>query len=151
MQSVQEWLDEYAESHQNPTNKAIHWVCIPAILLSVVSLLATIPDPFVSDFLHWGTISLLFLITYYALLSWYLAVGMLVMSVLLLIGTYILEILPLPLWLSATIIFVLAWIGQFYGHKVEGKKPSFFKDLNFLLIGPLWLLAYLYRRIGIRY
>ncbi|HEX3033683.1 MAG TPA: Mpo1-like protein [Thermodesulfobacteriota bacterium] len=151
MRSVQDWLDEYAESHQNPTNKAIHWICIPAILLSIVSLLAAIPDPFVSDFLHWGTVFLLSLVIYYALLSWRLALGMLVVSVFLLIVTYILKMLPLPLWLSASIIFVLAWMGQFYGHKVEGKKPSFFKDLNFLLIGPLWLLAYLYRRIGIRY
>lgn len=151
MRSVQDWLDEYAESHQNPTNKAIHWICIPAILLSIVSLLAAIPDPFVSDFLHWGTVFLLSLVIYYALLSWRLALGMLVVSVFLLIVTYILKMFPLPLWLSASIIFVLAWMGQFYGHKVEGKKPSFFKDLNFLLIGPLWLLAYLYRRIGIRY
>ena len=151
MRSVQEWLDEYAESHQNPTNKAIHWVCIPAILLSVVSLLAAIPDPFVSEFLHWGTVFLLFLVICYVLLSWRLALGMLVISAFLLMLTYILEMLPLPLWLSASIIFVLAWLGQFYGHKVEGKKPSFFKDLNFLLIGPLWLLAYLYRHIGIRY
>lgn len=111
MRSVQDWLDEYAESHQNPTNKAIHWICIPAILLSIVSLLAAIPDPFVSDFLHWGTVFLLSLVIYYALLSWRLALGMLVVSVFLLIVTYILKMLPLPLWLSASIIFVLAWMG----------------------------------------
>ena len=44
------------------------------------------------------------------------------------------------LWQLSLGIFVLAWIGQFYGHKVEGKKPSFFKDLQFLLIGPLWTI-----------
>lgn len=36
-------------------------------------------------------------------------------------------------------IFILAWIGQFIGHKIEGKRPSFFKDIQFLLIGPLWV------------
>ncbi|HEX3034928.1 MAG TPA: Mpo1-like protein [Thermodesulfobacteriota bacterium] len=151
MRPLQEWLDEYSENHQNPINKIIHWICIPAILLSVVSLLVAIPDPFVSEFLHWGTVFLLFLVIYYLLLSWRLALGMLVVCVCLLIVTFALNMLPLPLWLSGSIIFVLAWLGQFYGHKVEGKKPSFFKDLNFLLIGPLWLLAYIYRHIGIRY
>ena len=49
------------------------------------------------------------------------------------------------------ILFVAAWIGQFIGHRIEGKKPSFFKDILFLLVGPLWILAFLYRRLGIRY
>ena len=48
-------------------------------------------------------------------------------------------------------LFVLAWIGQFIGHKVEGKKPSFFKDLQFLLIGPAWLMSFVYRAAGLRY
>ena len=42
-------------------------------------------------------------------------------------------------------VFVLAWIGQFIGHLIEGKRPSFFKDLQFLLIGPAWLMAFVYR------
>jgi uncharacterized membrane protein YGL010W len=49
------------------------------------------------------------------------------------------------------VLFVLAWVGQFIGHRIEGKRPSFFQDLQFLLIGPLWLLADLYRRLGVRY
>jgi uncharacterized membrane protein YGL010W len=48
-------------------------------------------------------------------------------------------------------VFVLAWIGQFIGHKIEGKKPSFFDDLRYLLIGPLFVLAVLYRRLRIAY
>jgi uncharacterized membrane protein YGL010W len=56
-----------------------------------------------------------------------------------------------PLWLVSAIVFVVAWIGQFYGHKVEGKKPSFLKDIQFLLIGPAWLLHFIYRRLGIPY
>ena len=58
---------------------------------------------------------------------------------------------PLPLWATALVLFVLAWLGQFWGHKVEGKKPSFFKDVQFLLIGPAWLMSFLYRRAGLAY
>ena len=46
-------------------------------------------------------------------------------------------------------LFVIAWVGQFYGHKIEGKKPSFFDDLQFLLIGPLWVAEPWLRRQGI--
>ena len=59
--------------------------------------------------------------------------------------------LATPLWQSCLAIFVVAWIGQFVGHAVEGRRPSFFKDLQFLLIGPLWLLSFAYRRLGLRY
>ena len=56
-----------------------------------------------------------------------------------------------PLWIFSVIIFVIAWIGQFIGHKIEGKKPSFIEDLQFLLIGPAWLLSFIYKKIGIKY
>ncbi len=56
-----------------------------------------------------------------------------------------------PVWRSALVVFVVAWIGQFIGHKIEGKKPSFLQDLQFLLIGPVWLLGFIYRNLGIRY
>ena len=59
--------------------------------------------------------------------------------------------LPWPLWITSVVIFVIAWIGQFVGHAVEGRRPSFFKDLQFLLIGPLWLLAAAYRRFSLPY
>ena len=63
----------------------------------------------------------------------------------------ILESLPWPLWQTCVAIFVVAWVGQFIGHAVEGKRPSFFKDLLFLLVGPLWLLAFVYRALGVPY
>ncbi len=63
---------------------------------------------------------------------------MLGFSVLCVMGNYYLGQF-LPLLTTSLAIFVIAWIGQFYGHKVEGKKPSFLKDLQFLLIGPAWV------------
>jgi uncharacterized membrane protein YGL010W len=58
---------------------------------------------------------------------------------------------PWPVWKICTVSFVLAWIGQFIGHKIEGKKPSFFKDVAFLLIGPAWLMSFIYKKLGQRY
>jgi uncharacterized membrane protein YGL010W len=151
MRTAQEWLDAYGESHQNPINKKIHWVCIPWIMISVLGLLATIPSPFANPWLSWATAVMALAIGYYALISIPLALGMAVTSAIMLVVVHALAMLPVPLWVSSLVIFVVAWIFQFIGHKIEGKKPSFFEDLQFLLIGPMWLLAAIYRRIGVGY
>lgn len=133
MKTVSEWLDEYSESHQNKTNKLIHWVCVPTIFFSIVGILA-----------HFSalltTLLLVLSFIFYARLDLVLAVAM---AALMLVMAWLIYVLPVGMGFYIA-IFVLAWIGQFYGHKVEGKKPSFFKDVQFLLIGPIWCMdAYL--------
>jgi uncharacterized membrane protein YGL010W len=151
--SAQAWFDEYSESHRNPTNKMLHWVCVPAILLSVVGLLWALPFPAewraISPFFNWATLVALGAVLYYFTLSASLGVGMILVMAAMLSIVYWLDLLPVPLWITCVTLFVVAWIGQFIGHAVEGKRPSFFKDVQFLMIGPLWLLAHLFRRAGI--
>lgn len=154
MRTMQQWLDEYGESHRHPTNKTIHWICVPAILFSVVGLLWLIPaPPFVEPlgaWANWATLVVALATIWYVVLSPTLALGMAIIVGLMLAVIHQLELaLPFPLWVLFAGIFVIAWIGQFIGHEVEGKKPSFFKDVQFLLIGPAWLLADLYRHLGI--
>jgi len=155
MRSIQTWLDEYGESHRNPVNKRVHWVCVPLIVLSLIGLLWSIPVP--SDWaarsplMNWGVLFIVLALIYYYLLSWRLALGMTLVTLVVVGIVYAASRLAVPLWLLSVVVFVAAWIGQFIGHKVEGRKPSFFKDLQFLLIGPLWLLAFIYRRLGAAY
>ncbi len=155
MRSVSEWLGEYGASHQNPTNKLLHWLCVPPIVLSVMGFLWSLPVPAdfaaVSPWLNWATLVAAAALIYYLALSPALAAGILLAFAALLALTQALSQLPWPLWLTSLAIFVVAWIGQFIGHAIEGKRPSFFKDLQFLLIGPLWLLAAAYRRFGLSY
>ena len=155
MRPVQNWLDEYGESHRNPVNKSIHWICVPLILLSLVGLLWSIPVPQVfarlSPLLNWGVLFMIAALLYYYALAWRLALGMTVVVLVIIAIVGGVEQLPAPLWLVSLGVFVIAWIGQFLGHKIEGRKPSFLKDIQFLLIGPLWLLAFLYRRAHIAY
>lgn len=135
-------LAKYAESHLNPTNEVIHFICIPAIMFSLLGLLWAL-HPFVAVGVTVASL------VYYFVLSVPFALGMLLMVGAML---WVLSMLPqdLVLWASVA-IFVIAWIGQFIGHKIEGKKPSFFDDLRFLLIGPLFVLGFLYRRLRIAY
>jgi uncharacterized membrane protein YGL010W len=155
MRSVNYWLGEYGVSHQNPVNKFLHWICVPPIVLAVMGFLWSAPVPSVfaqvSPWLNWATLAAAAALMYYLLLSPSLAVGVLIAFVVLLLITQRLAHLPWPLWVTSLVIFVIAWIGQFVGHAVEGKRPSFFKDLQFLLIGPLWLLAAAYRRFSVPY
>lgn len=152
MRNVQSWLDEYGESHRNPVNKRIHWVCVPLIMLSALGMLWSVPRPEVfaelSPYLNWATLLILGSLIYYLMLSARLAAGMLVVSVVMCLVLGLLMRLPWPLFWTSLAIFAGAWVGQFIGHKIEGRKPSFFRDLQFLLIGPVWLLADAYKRLG---
>ncbi len=145
-------LAEYGESHQNPTNKAVHWICVPAIFWSIAALVWAVPAPTDWGDFNWLMPIMAAVIAYYLRASWQLAIGIILFVVFCvwLIVLYVAHI-SLPLWQFAIGVFVVAWIGQFWGHKVEGKKPSFFKDVQFLLIGPAWLLHFLYKKAGIKY
>ncbi|RFS21994.1 DUF962 domain-containing protein [Chitinophaga silvatica] len=150
MKSMNDWLEEYGSSHRNHTNKLIHWICVPAIFFSIVGFLYSVPIPFLhNENITLAHIALLLLIIYYTRLSVSLAAGMLIIGMVCLWLWRWVAGTGLVLWEVALVIFVLAWIGQFIGHKIEGAKPSFFKDLQFLLIGPAWLLSFIYRKAGI--
>jgi uncharacterized membrane protein YGL010W len=152
MKNITNWLEEYGESHRNETNKLIHWICVPAIFFSIVGLLYAIklPFQFQTHQLNVAMIVTGFAILYYFNLSKSLAIGMFIFCTICLLIAHVMEKIGLlPLWLFSVMVFVLAWIGQFYGHKIEGKKPSFLKDIEFLLIGPAWLMSFIYKKIGI--
>jgi uncharacterized membrane protein YGL010W len=153
MKTLDQWFEEYAVSHQNPKNKAIHYICVPAIFFSIVGLLMSIPSSFLSNLLHlnqpiienWATVVLIFMLLFYLRLSFAMAIKIAFFSLIcLLLNFYIGQFLPL--WAFSIGVFVIAWIGQFYGHNIEGKKPSFLKDIQFLLIGPAWVVQNLFSK-----
>ncbi|MCH5377272.1 MAG: DUF962 domain-containing protein [Planctomycetes bacterium] len=156
MRAIDLLLDEYGESHRNRLNKVIHWICVPVIVWTVVALLWSIPFPLDIGSgivpLNWAVVALVLAQIYYFRLSRRLGMGLLLYNLLMLWLTAGVEKwAPWPLWQIAVGAFVLAWIGQFIGHVFEGKRPSFFKDLQFLLIGPAWLMSFVYRKAGLAY
>ena len=160
MRTAQEWLDEYGESHQNPVNKLIHWFCVPLIMFSTLGLFWSIPHAFfegrlsgsLEPYLNFAGVVVLLALVFYLRLSLSLFLGMAIVSAAMLVGNHALDqALDMPLWKVSAGIFAVAWVFQFMGHKIEGKKPSFLKDLQFLLVGPAWLLGFVYRRVGIPY
>lgn len=152
--TIQQWFDEYGESHINPVNITVHWFAVPLIFFSVVGLLSCIPSipvPYLGP-IRVVNLALLAVYFFYIRHSLILFVGMAVFASLCLgAANWLDRHAPWPLWAICLGVFAVAWIAQFIGHRVEGKKPSFLKDLQFLLIGPAWLLAKLLKKIGIRY
>jgi uncharacterized membrane protein YGL010W len=160
MRKIDSLLEEYGSSHKNSTNKLIHWFCVPAIVFSLLGLFWSIQfDVFkeyfpssISNFSNFAMVFALFAMVYYVLHSVALALGMLLVITPMLFALHLIDLhFSTPLWLISLIIFTVAWIFQFYGHKIEGKKPSFLRDVQLLLIGPTWLLHFIYQKIGIKY
>ncbi len=154
--SADQWFAEYGESHQDGTNEIIHWICVPLITFCVLGLLWSIPVPAALagalPWFKWVYLFMLGALLFYFRLSQPLAFGLfgfLSMCYLLIEGLALLA--WYPVWQCCLVLFVLAWIGQFIGHLIEGKKPSFFKDLVFLLIGPAWLMHFIYKKLKIAY
>ena len=147
---MQDYLLEYAESHTHPVNKGIHWIAVPVILFSVIGLLWIIPTPGAWGAywgLNFGSMAMLASLIYYFRLSIKYALGMLAVFALMIGGISLMESAQLPIFSILIAAFIVAWIFQFIGHQIEGKRPSFFRDVQFLLIGPLWLLDKTYSAV----
>jgi uncharacterized membrane protein YGL010W len=141
MRRVDELLGRYGESHRHPVNKAIHWVCVPLIMWSILAALWSLSPAAAYVFIATT-------LAFYLWLAPAIAIGMLGVAAAMVYPLTALGPRALP---AAAAVFVAAWAGQFVGHAIEGRKPSFFEDLKFLLVGPAWLLAAAYRRFGIGY
>src|SRR4051812_20870444 len=143
--TADQWFAEYGESHQDHTNELIHWLCVPVIFCCVLGFASLIPVPaVVTDVLSWfdwSYAAIAVALLFYLRLSPALSAGMLCFMMLCLVLITVLSLFsPWPVWWFYLGAFGLAWIGQFIGHRIEGRRPSFFRDLLFLLIGPAWLM-----------
>ena len=140
-QRIDELLSHYRLSHQHPHNEAIHCLAVPVIMASLVGLLWSVHPALVVVFLLASGV-------YYARLTWrtFLLMALWTTAVLALLWP-----LGEARWWVCALAFVLAWVGQFVGHRIEGKKPSFFEDTQYLWVGPLFVADVLLRRWGWRW
>lgn len=136
MKPFRQWLAEYGADHRHPLNKRIHYVCVPAIFVSVLGLLWEIPPPW--PHVHWTYLAIALAVPYYLALDRLVGIAMLAVS-LAACALFAATGGRAAAWIWVG-VFVAAWIGQFYGHVREGRKPSFLTDLAYLLIGPAWIV-----------
>ncbi|MCY1661437.1 Mpo1 family 2-hydroxy fatty acid dioxygenase [Chryseobacterium sp. SL1] len=157
MRKIDLLFAEYAESHRNSTNKLIHWICVPLIFWTILGFISLIPSKSIG-FRYIGEISyvsfaaIALVTVFYTRLSF--LIGLIMFFVMILMESFAYGInirFEEKSWMAYLAVFVITWIFQFVGHKIEGKKPSFLKDLQFLLVGPIWLLSFILKKLGIRY
>ncbi|MCB9186111.1 MAG: DUF962 domain-containing protein [Flavobacteriales bacterium] len=155
MSKADRLLGEYRESHQNETNQFIHNIFVPLIFLSAIGMLWDIKLPIALDFLGGDPLNVamivaVFVFAYYLSISFAVAVGIMSVTAVGMIFCYLYSG-SVSIWKFSLAIFAISWVFQLVGHKIEGKKPSFFKDLEFFLVGPMWVLVKLYNKLGIKY
>ena len=124
-------------------------------MFSILGLLYCIPPIFAERtfLINWAAVAVIFTLLFYLRLSFNIFLGFIFIGGLMLWGNHSLaQTIGIGGLLSSSItMFVIAWIGQFLGHQIEGAKPSFLEDIQFLLIGPAWLLHFIYKKVGIHY
>lgn len=157
MRKIDLLFAEYAESHRNATNKLIHWICVPLIFWTILGFISIIPSRAIG-FRYIGEISyvsfaaIALVTVFYMRLSVLISLIMFFVMILMESFAYGINIrFKGDSWMVYLSVFIATWILQFVGHKIEGKKPSFLKDLQFLLVGPIWLLSFILKKLGIRY
>lgn len=151
---VDRLLGNYSEDHRNATNRLIHWICVPLIVWTVIALLWVVPvPPAIGRPGLWAALAMVAAFGYYMRLSRPLAFAMLGLFVGYALVTEALfrALGTSGLFWTAVAVFVASWVAQFIGHEIEGKRPSFLTDLQYLLIGPLWLTSKLMRKLGVGY
>lgn len=161
MRKIDSLLNEYGKSHQTKFNKSVHYFCVPAIFFSLIGIFSMIPTGNIFQdivpnsllpFIHFGTLIILIGSLYYLKLSFKLFVSMIIFSIIVLIGIQQIQLITIiPFWASMVGLFIIAWIIQLIGHNHEGKKPSFIKDIQFLMIGPAWTISHIFDAFNIKY
>jgi uncharacterized membrane protein YGL010W len=153
VREVERLINKYGESHTNAINIMIHAIAVPAIYFVTIGLLWSIPVPEFMQamkitFAHVLAIPTLY---YYFKLSGPIGAAMTLLTLAAFGIIKLLIMLQLSVWMVSLGLFVVMWVLQFIGHHVEGKKPSFFKDLRYLLIGPAWWWVHWLKRMNISY
>lgn len=162
MRTLEEFITEYAKTHMNPVNSAIHMICVPVIVIFTLGLVWGATDLIYGSalagktfmgidlflLLNGGTLGALFMLQFYARLSLKLLAYMAVFIAFSWWVLYSLHTAGQNVLLVSGVIWVAAWIGQFIGHHIEGAKPAFADDLVFLLVGPAYVLNKILRKTG---
>ena len=154
MTEAEKWLGEYASNQAQVELPLIYWPGVFAVIIGLVGLLWSLPVPdafrAISPVLNWGTTFLLASTVYYFVISVPLAIGMLPFT----LGLVALEmriahftLLPLR-WVTLGLLAAgtaAIWLSK----DREFAAGFMWRHLLLVMLGPLWLLSDLYRRLRI--
>ena len=156
MRDLSTFLHDYGDSHRHPVNQWVHIFCVPAIFVSTLGLFWLIPvgqwlglEGAAAYWVNGGTLLALLCMPFYPRLSMGVSLLMLGWLAVSIAVVTLVDRSALSLGWSALVLWLVAWAVQVWGHKVEGKKPSFTDDLVFLLVGPVFVSLELAYKLGL--
>ena len=156
MRDLSTFLHDYGDSHRHPVNQWVHIFCVPAIFVSTLGLFWLIPlgqwlglEGAAAYWVNGGTLLAVLCMPFYLRLSMGVSLLMLGWLAVSLAVVTLVDRSALSLGWSALVLWLVAWAVQVWGHKVEGKKPSFTDDLVFLLVGPVFVSLELAYKLGL--
>lgn len=151
---AEHWLGVYDRGHTHAGNRLIHWICVPVFFVGLLGVLWCLPMPSAPatslTAINWATLFAMASIVYYFIMSIPLALGALVFIAGSVAALAWLEHIGAPLLMISSLALLGAAIGQFIGHRIEA-GGSLSRDILYCVIAPVWVLAALYRRLGIPY
>ncbi len=155
MNDTDTWLERYGAHRENLAAPGIYWLSVPLVVLGTVGLLWSLPVPpeflEISPLLNWGSAFLMAATVYYFILSLALAIGLLPL---------IMGIAVFEMWLAqsdysmlrVSASFVVAGLlGIGFAQRNKRSLAAIVEDLQTIMLGPVWLLSIIYRRLGIPY
>jgi len=153
MDESNEWLTRFEQIHNDINNIAVYWMTVSMVVVGTIGLLWHLPAPpefhEISPLLNWGSAFLMTTAIYYFIISLSLAIGML---------PFLLGLAAIQLWLVGSGypelhvcggLLIAGIFGLWLGRRGPGSVRAVLQDLQLLMIGPVWLLSVMYRRLGI--
>jgi hypothetical protein len=153
MSETDRWLSAYGDSHRQISCPPIYWVAVLILVPGTTGMLWSLPTPAafaeISPLLNWGSAFLMATLVYYFIISLPLAIGML--PFMLAVGAFGVVLTQARVSIAGVSLglVVVAVAGLYFGHHAAGGVRAVLRDIQFMMIGPIWLLSNLYRRLGI--
>jgi len=153
MAETDKWLSEYGDSHRDIKSGVIYWVAVLALVVGTVGMFWSLPVPAefrrISPVLNWGSALLMATVVYYFIISMSLAIGMLPLVFGLAAMQIWLADSPWDIGLVSSGLFAVSLLGLYLGHRGAGGLRAVVRDIQLMMIAPVWMLSELYRKIGI--
>jgi uncharacterized membrane protein YGL010W len=149
MQTLEQQMSFYAAYHQDPRNKATHFVGVPMIIFGLFIALGWARIEVGGVTLTAALLLAAVVMTWYFLLDVPLALAMLVVNAVLLYLADMVSVQPIGAGLAWFLVFFGGgWVIQLVGHAWEGRKPALADNFFQIFVAPIFLAAEVFFALG---
>jgi uncharacterized membrane protein YGL010W len=149
MQSLEQQMSFYAAYHQDPRNKASHFVGVPMIIFGLFIALGWARVEVAGIALTLAMLLAAVVLVWYFLLDVPLAFAMLALNALLLTLADRISTQPLAVGAAWFLVFFGGgWVIQLVGHVWEGRKPALVDNFFQIFVAPIFLAAEVFFALG---